>query len=188
MWIRETKLKYTQSYIPVEVYDTGLELWPDIDAYYSGVSIRNRVICRIDLGQYLTDLFSKETIDVWRNAIINIATYRINEIDKISAILIELAKNDNKFADQLQSMLITCDENVSYGEFILQTIANTMLAQVDRYRTFFRGKNEFVICESYGYLYFSTSDDSHVLSLPDNVKVEVISYAKNWSGAIEVAR
>lgn len=183
---REQKLKYYGEYCTIETYNNGLELWRDIDYYFRGFECRNRVIIRIDAIQLLTDLFSKDILSRYRSLIWNIAAGITTDVNFISQTLISLMKSDEVFADKLREFYYCRDLNVSFGEYILTTIADAILAVEVKYRAYFRGMEESVYCLSGGYLYISIPDSDNYIHLPDKgLKVEVVSVAKNWSGLIK---
>lgn len=183
--VQQRKVKYLREETTVYVFDTRMESWVNIENMYRGVSIRDKVICRVDLTRYLTCMFKDKTLDEYRNAIMNIITYKMSDVATVSAVLTILAGKDEVFANQLKEILVLCNEEDSFGNCILSAISDVIFNQVIKYTTFFRGEEEVVICCSDGFLYFSTPDDKHVLTLPCGAECEVISHAKNWSSIIE---
>lgn len=183
---REQKLKYYGGYCTVEVYNHGLELWRDLEFYFRGFECRNRVLVRIDVIQLLTELFSKEILIPYRSLIWNVAAGINTDINFISKTLITLMKSDPVFADKLREFYYCRDLRTSFGDYILSTIAEEILSVESRYRIYFRGMEESVYCCSGGYLYISIPDADNYIHIPDkDVKVEVISVAKNWKGLIK---
>lgn len=180
MNVSTRKIAYTRDYTEVYEYENGLAIWKDIDYYYD-TEVREKVIMRIDVMPYLTDIFSIGTITKYRSLIWNLAAKRNLNVNQISAALIEMVKTDSTFEVKLNEFYYTCDMGVSFGDYILSSIADAILAVEDRYRSFFRGINQKVICSSFGYLYIAVPDDYVKILLPEKVNYEVISYAKNGS-------
>lgn len=176
------KLKYTKEVLNVYTLPTGLRVWDKIDSYYKDYQFRDKVICRIDVVKLLTDTFSKKTLEAYRNAIFNIASLGISDPEKLSNMIITLAKNDVVFASKLNEYYYTCDIDCSFGEYIITSLANKILYYEDFFRQSFRGMTQSVICLSAGYLYICLPDVSGKHWMPCNAEVEVLSYAKNWRG------
>lgn len=185
MIVTNEKLKYTKATIPVYTTSTGLEVWKDIDSYYRGNKFRDKVICRIDTIKMMKDMFTEEVRTKHRDAIFNIAAAQLTEAAELSKFLLLIAANDTVFASKLNEYYYTCDIGCSFGEYIVQSIADKMLYQETRFREFFRGKTQSVICLSKGYLYICVPDSPESFWMPENVEVEVLSYAKSWNGQIK---
>lgn len=183
---RKQKLKYCNEICDIDIYDWGLELWKDIDYIFSGYECRSRVIIRVDAIKTLTDLFERNTLERYRTLIWILAAGLNTDVKFISQTLITLMKHDSVFASRLREIYYCEQFDISFGEYILRLIASQIKTVEDRYRIFFRGKSESVFCCSGGYLYISIPDEDASIHLPnDNLKVEVVSFAKNWKGLIK---
>lgn len=182
--VRTEKLKYTKASVEVYTFETGLSVWKDIEWYYRDESFRDKVICRIDTIPLLHDIFSREILEKYRTAIFFLASMQSHDPEQISGIIRQLADIDKLFASKITEYYYTCDMDVSFGEYIIQSIADAIRMQENRFRDFFRGKTESVICLSNGYLYICVPDGWDTIAMPEKVNCEVISNAKNWSGQI----
>lgn len=183
---RNQNLKYLGFSCVVSIYNNGLEVWNDLDAYLNGFQCRNRAIIRIDAIQLITDLFSKDILLKYRKLIWLVVSGINGDVNFVSNVLTQLMRSDKVFADRLREFYYCCDRgNMSFGEYVLSEIANEILSVVDKYRIYFRGRTESVYCCSEGYIYISIDDSDNYIHLPDkDIKVEVMSYAKNWKGLI----
>lgn len=185
MRTRTERLKYTKENIVVITAPTGVEVWDGIDYYYND-KFRDKVICRVDAVRMMTDIFSKETLEKYRDVIFNIAASTFGA-KELSAKLLALAQIDEVFAMKLNEYYYTCDIDCSFGEYIINSLADRIRCQETRFREFFRGMTPSVICLSLGYLYICVPDIDTPMPMPKEVHTEVISYAKNWKGDIKWA-
>lgn len=182
------KVKYANKDTTVVVYDNGLESWYGIDSLFDGLSVRNKVVCRVDLCETLSDFFTKETIQNNRNAILYMAEGLCTDPEILSSALQELVKSDTVFETKITNIFYNMGNNESLGKSFLRQLSARFLEADSEYRSFFRGKTEFVICVSDGYLYFAIGDYDYEVELPYDFNVEVLSYARNWKGKIKVTR
>ena len=177
--------KYAEDNCTVGILGNDLLIWFDIDNQYQGKKFRDKVIYKIDAMYLLKSIFKPETIRDYRNHIFNIISGYIDDAETVSGIILALAKMDNVFASKLNEYYYTCDFDCSFGEFVLKSIAQELVNQEERFREFFKGKTESVICLSYGYLYICVRDYNTPIEVPEKVVGEVLSYAKNWNGYFE---
>lgn len=186
MWKSEEKLKYANVYTDVFTNEYGLSSYSNIYQVYYGQSYRNRVVCRLDVVSTLQKYFSKAVLEKYRNVVYMIASKAITNVEQFSGCLLELCNIDKVFASQLTEMLYFKEDDKSFGDTIMQTLANEISLTENYFSSFFRGKPEFVICLSDGWLYFSVPDENRNVVLPYQVKTEVLSNAKNWKGSFTV--
>lgn len=182
------RVKYTKTDIQVITYDTGLSDWHGIENVYAGASLRDKVVARVDMTQFLTEFFSVETVTKYRPVLMMIAKAQIMDPNKLSAVILDLLRMDKVFANKIHYLFHSCPEDISFGVHIIQKLADTLLGVQARYRSFFTGRQEMIICNSDGWLYLSFNDSKEGPLLPDNVKCEVLSYAKSWDGNIRYFR
>lgn len=175
-------VKYTKDTTRVITYDTGVTDWDDLDSFYRGRSLRNKVVCKADITMFLKELFSEEIISKYRPVLMMIAKGQITDPKQFSDVVKDLIKMDDVFRNKINFLFHGCPEDVSFGQYIIQNIAGIITDTETRYRTFFRGNPEVVICISNGWLYFSVEDILRAPMLPDEISCEVLSYAKNWNG------
>lgn len=175
-------VKYTREQAKVITYDTGIQDWENLDQYYQGQSLRNKVVCKTDITVFLNELFSEETIKKYRPVLMMIAKGLLTDPQQFSAVIKDFIKMDEVFADKINYLFHGCPEDISFGSYIIENIAGILKDTESRYRTFFRGNPEVVICTSDGWLYFSFEDSLSGPFLPDKIECEVLSYAKNWKG------
>lgn len=179
------KLKYTGELTTVTEYDSGLLSYAGIDVAFRNDSYRNKVICRLDCMYYLTQYFKEETITKYRDALYMIISRQITDVNTISDCFMQLCKEDSVFADKLYDIYHFYDSSKSFGDCILDCMSSALKNFDSLYRNFFRGKKEFVIALSDGYLYFSVQDEDYPVRVLKGSRCEVLSYAKNWSGKFE---
>lgn len=172
--------KYTKVPVDVIVYDTGLMDWGNMNAIYS-MKVRDKIICKLDAMEYLNEYFSPETIKQYRDALWFIATGQCKDAQLLSELINEFINIDDKFASKIYDIFVSCPEDRVFGYYLMEVLAITIMNVEDMYRSFFRHKTEVVICLDKGYLYFSISDKSKSIELPDDIKCEVL-YVKNWQG------
>lgn len=175
-------LKYVRSSVKATMYDTGLIDYEDIDSYYRGVTIRDKVILKMDISPFYEKYFEKETIEKYKPAIMMIAKGLVTDPNVLSNVITELVQNDSVFREQITPMFHSCPDNVSFGFHIMNTLAKVPIQVEEEFRSFFRGKPSVVICNSGGYLYFSIEDLNKSPLLPYKVDCEVLSNVKNWRG------
>lgn len=184
--MERVRLKYTDDYTNVTTYWTGLQMYENIEYLYQDRVLRNKVVCRIDLTYVLKEILSDDNIGVCGDALMSLAYGIQPDPNNASTVLMALAEDDPPFAEYLNSIFAVCPANRTFGGYIMQCLADRILDEVDMYRTFFRGRDEMVICQSGKYMYFSVPDIGYTLTLPIYTDVEVISYAKVWSGNFQV--
>lgn len=184
MVIDSQMVKYTKTFVRVIYYDTGISDWEGIDNVYKGQLLRNKVVCKLDVSVFLKGYFSLDIIEKYRKELLLVAKAKVTDAELLSKVLLALLKEDTYFAEKINFLYHSCPVDISFGSYIIQKMADVFRDVEERYRTFFRGRPEVVICVSDGYLYFSFEDNSTGPLLPDNLKCEVLSYAKNWSGNI----
>lgn len=177
-------IKYTREQTKVITYDTGLTDWENLDLYYRGQTLRNKVVVRADATIFLRELFSEEIIKKYRPVLMMIAKGLLTDANQFSAVIKDFIKMDEVFANKINYLFHGCPENISFGLYIIENIAGIITDTEARYRTFFRGNPEVVICISDGWLYFSFEDSLTGPTLPDEIECEVLSNAKNWKGQI----
>lgn len=175
-------VKYTKCTTTVTTYDTGLTDWDGIDSFYRGQSLRDKVVCRLDTALLLTRYFEEETVRTYRPVLMLIVKGLVTDPDRFSKCIKEFMELDSRFRSAVQTIYNSCPEEQSFGNYIIEVLADIFKNAESTYRSFFRGKPEVVICVSDGYLYFSVEDSLRVPTLPDNIDYEVLSYAKNWRG------
>lgn len=179
-------IKYTRQLTSVQEYDTGIKDWAGIRDAYEGISIRDKVVCRLDACLSWDRFFKRETIIKYRKALMLIAKGLVTDPKQLSEAILQLVKIDETFSKAINNIFHGCPEDVPFGYHIMQTLANVLISTEEDYRSFFRGKSEVVICISDGYLYFSFEDsEAGPLLIEKDVECEVLSYAKNWKGAIQ---
>lgn len=176
-------LKYIRGSVLVTQYDTGWQEYNNIDDYYRGVTIRDKVIIKMDLSKFYEEYFDRETIQKYKQAIYMIAKGQVTDPNKLSKIIMELINNDKTFRSKITSLYYGCPDDISIGWHIMNTLASIPARVEEDFRSFFRGKPSVVICTSGGYLYFSIEDSDRVPVLPYEIDYEVLSNVKNWRGA-----
>lgn len=181
--ISHESLKYTKETVEVITYDTGITDWVGIDSLYRNGSFRDKVIGRIDATYYLNTYFSPDIIAKYRHVFMKMAKGSITDPELFSGAIMRLLNEDPVFVESIHEIFYSCPHDVIFGYYLIQTIANVFISTEAMYRSFFRGRPEVVICVSDGYLYFSWADDKTGPLLPDKIKCEVLSYAKNWDGS-----
>ena len=175
-------VKYTKEEAAVIRYDTGFTEWENLDSYYKGRTLRNKVVCKFDAMLLLTDFFTQDIIKEYRDVFIAVAKGTITDPEFFSKVIKATIKADPVFANKITDLYYSCPEDVSFGSYIIMSLANRLSNIEADYRSFFRGSPEVVICMSNGYLYYSFEDSVEGPLLPDKVDCEVLSYAKNWTG------
>lgn len=180
--------KYTNTDVAVNEYETGIKDWQCIDELYLNRKFRDKVICKIDATKFFNQYFSEDTIIKYRPVLMLIAKGCVRNPEQFSAVIKDFLEKDEVFATKINFIFHECPEDVSFGDYIIASLANILIETESRYRTFFRGRKEFVICMSDGWLYVSFDDDYTGPLFPDNVECEVLSYAKNWRGQIRYWR
>lgn len=182
MVVESLRAKYTREELRVIYYDTGICDWSSIDEVYRGASIRDKVVCRFDVAQFLNVYFSEQVIKKYRPVLMMIAKAQVVDPNKLSGVLYDLLKMDEVFANKIHYLFHTCPEDISFGSHIIQKLADVFIDTEKRYKEFFTKRPEFVICVSDGWMYYSFNDTLDGPLLPDKVECEVLSYAKNWNG------
>lgn len=186
MFNETRKIKYTKLETTVTTYENGLESWVGIANAFNDLSIRGKAVCRIDLLESFDDMFKEETRTEYRNAIMVLANGKCKDVNTISTVLKQLVELDPIFESKIINMYYGLRPDQSLGGVFLNELSSRIGYFDGFFRNFFRGKSEFVICVSDGYLYFSIEDINYELALPRLFKVEVLSNARNWKGNIKV--
>lgn len=181
-------LKYTKIPVNVTSYDTGLSDWNNIDEVYRGSTLREKVVCKIDVTNVLTQMFLQETVDKYKPVIMMIAKGRVTDPCTLSKCIQDFIEMDCLFRTRIVQLFHSCPDEDNFGWYVIQAIANSLLNVEAEYRAFFRGTQNVVICVSNGYLYFSIEDIFSVPVLPYEVEWEVLSRVKNWNGKFNFAR
>lgn len=181
----DVPLKYTGTVTTVTTYDTGLKDYANIDEIYAMASLREKVVCKMDITFELSRYFKEETIRELRPVLMVIAKGLLTDPVEFSKCITTLINYDERFKKAIRDIYNSCPEDVSFGNHIINVISDTILSTETNYRSFFRGKPEVVICISDGYLYFSVVDVDTVPMLPNKYDLEVLSRAKNWRGVFQ---
>lgn len=176
--------KYTKTPVRVIYYDTGITDWENLDDAYKEQFFRNKVICKADVSRFLNQFFLDTTVSKYRNELLTIAKAKVTDANILSHVMLQFIKEDSRFAERIHYLFHSCPNTTSFGSYLIQRLADVFRETEERYRTFFRGRPEVVICISDGYLYFSFEDSEVGPLLPDDLDCEVLSYAKNWNGNI----
>lgn len=186
MFSRLEPLKYTKRLVDVFTYDSGLESWCDVDELFSETFVRNRVICKFDLIKTFHDLFLPSTIENYRDIVMWLFNRTYDDEDMLSQTIKALMEGDRVFNNKVVNIFYSLRQDESLGNKLLSCLSDRVLEQDSFYRAYFRNKPETFMFISEGYLYFAVADADYVVQLPDKCEVEVISYAKNWNGSIEI--
>ena len=179
-------LKYVRGTVPVNEYETGWVDYPDIDSYYRNVTIRDKVIIKMDLAKFYEEYFEKETIAKYKPVIFMIAKGLVTDPTTLSNVIMDFINNDRVFKKQITTLYYSCPDDMSFGHHIMNTLAMIPTRVEEDLRSFFRGKPSVVICTSDGYLYFSIEDTTRIPLLPYEIEYEVLSNVKSWRGTFTV--
>ena len=178
-----TELPYLR--IEVEEYETpfGYNVVSNLKAY-SGVSIRNNVIQRIDIISSMSGCFTDENLEKYRSQIFKIMSGEFTDKDSICKVLTHFYRTDkvfNKFVSTNYYFGSSAGKTL-YG-IIIEAFKDKYLEAYNKAYELLRGNYYKVICESEGYLYFATPDRmDFIVAVPAGYKEETISYAKSWKG------
>lgn len=187
MEIDSIVLKYTKTPVNVTSYDTGLSDWSNIDETYRGAILREKVVCKIDATNVLTQMFTQETVNKYKPVIMMIAKGQVTEPNTLSKCIQDFIEMDALFRTRIVQLFHSCPDEENFGWYVIQAIANLLLNVEAEYRSFFRGTSNVVICVSNGFLYFSIEDTYKEPVLPHKVEWEVLSRVKNWNGKFNFA-
>lgn len=176
------QIKYTKSVASVTCYDTGIADWAGVYEAYKDQVLRGKVVCRMDAASFLNVYFSEETVRVYRPVLLMMAKGLVINAEQFSGAIKDFIKMDAVFAERINDLFHSCPEDVSFGTHIVQSLADVIVNVESKYRTFFRGRPEVVICVSDGWLYYSFDDMMSGPLLPDKAEQEVLSHVKNWNG------
>lgn len=187
MEINSIVLKYTKIPVNVATYDTGLSDWNDIDDTYRGSTLREKVVCRIDVTNVLTQMFTPDTVNKYKPVIMMIAKGQVTDPNTLSKCIQDFIEMDALFRTRIVQLFHSCPDEDNFGWYVIQAIANLLLNVEAEYRSFFRGTSNVVICVSNGFLYFSIEDVFNEPVLPHKVEWEVLSRVKNWNGKFNFA-
>lgn len=180
MFCEMRKPKYTNIMTHVQVFDTGLEKWDNIEEIFK-VPVRNKVICRFDMVNLLSDYFTEESLVKYRDALYFIATGNIKDADLLSKFLKMFLDTDQKFHRGIEKIYHNCPLDKSFGEYIAIDFAMVMLKYQQELSEYLVGKSEFVILNSDGYLYISVPDvTGHKMTFPHADKFKEMYNGKNW--------
>jgi len=175
-------VKYLKCTVPAISYDTGIVDYQNLDSYFRGVYIRDKVILRVNLSTFFEEFFTKETISKYWVGILMIAKGLCTDPNQLSKVINDLIDKDDVFREKIRYIYLSCPDDVSFGQHIMNTLASVIVKVENEYRSFFRGKPSVVICTSDGYLYFSIEDKDTEPLLPYKVDCEVLSNVKSWRG------
>ena len=152
---------------------------PGLEAY-NGTSLRNVRVIRVDIIKYLTEYFSEDTLNKYRNALYHIiAGYSMDTKDsrsKISNALRDLYISDEVFQLKLGKMFYFRDidyDNLSMYDTLMESIKlsiNDIRRDIS-----FKVPHIKLICESKLYLYYSVSKIESTIKLTEITGLEVIS-------------
>ena len=173
-------------YTDVEVEPTqtpfGYKVVKGIETAYTGRFLRGKVVLRFDLLYLLTDVFSKEILDQYRNVIYSFIAGNLNDAEKISLVLQTLYENDNTFRLYLGELYyFRADKEKSiYANIVLDLKSKLEIARTDI--------NHEV--KSRGYRYIDESELGIYCSIDDvygevlrvsGVKTDIMSEPRNWN-------
>lgn len=174
------KLKYISTIIPVQIFDTGLESWSNIETLFSQ-PVRNRVICRFDMVNLLNDYFSKTSLEKYRDEIYFIATGELRDPDTMASIIEAFLEEDKQFHNGIQKIFHNCPFDKTLGEYIAIELAMVMLTYQKELTEQLTGRGEFVICNSDGYLYLSVPDvEGYDLYVNNPEEYKELYNGKSW--------
>lgn len=180
-----TSIKYTDKVLTTNVGREGLIDCGDISYLFKDVKFRDKVIFRFDCFKFLEPYFLKTTIRDYREALwLMIAGY-IEDENELTAMIKELMRIDVRFNSFVSTTWYTLEMQKDLGNEVLRVLAST-LNRENYFRDYFVGAQQFVILETKGFMYVSTADIDCDIRLPIDLELEVLSYAKNWSGSYTV--
>jgi len=153
---------------------------------YKGISIRNRVIMKLDVISVMTEMFTCDSLSEYRNIIFNIMSGTILDDGKISNLITCLYIADSVFKKHLTELLYFETDLQSKCPYIaiVSSFRKEYLREVGRLKSITGAQGCKFVIESEGYLYVAVPDRLFELVLPVHVKEEIVSYGKIWSGEI----
>ena len=171
-------------------YSTGLYDVVDLDDIYACTRLRGRVVAKIDVLSLLTNVFTYEIVKEVREFLMLVLKGEVREPNSLSNFILELYKADDVFRKYLRDTInkLDCDEVIIDG--IIREIVGEMSRQYEEFDKYCTGINQYVICMSDGYMYYSFADSEFgpVLPFSEDIKSEVVSNVKNWKGNIRYER
>ncbi len=173
------KLKYTQQETEYIHYSTGLYSYKDIDSIYSKYSARGKYIYKLDLLHTIRNIFSKETIDSYRDIILSLLHEGTYTPEQLSGFMLGLIEKDEVFGDAVNLMFHECPNDKTLYEFIIFYITKSIGESISKFDRIFSNSSASTIYESNCYLYFSIDRDT--TKQPDLGEIEVeVLYGKDW--------
>lgn len=180
-------IKYTGTTVENFIGRCGLNDCGDISCLFRGKKFRDKAIFRFDCFRFLEPYFLQSTLTKYRGALWQLIFGKLTDEQQITDIVKELMSIDNRFNSFVSTTWYTLAGDKDLGNTILDTLANA-LNREDYFREYLVGSPQFVIAESQGYMYMSVPDGDINAILPRELDLEVLSYAKSWSGTYSICQ
>lgn len=158
------------------IYTSGLNM-------YEGVSIRNNVICKVDMLTFLVgEIMTAASYEEYRDEVLAIAANLSDNVKLISEVLKTLYLKDAKFQAYLGELFYFRKSESTLLQRVIHDLSEKLCARRDEVWASVSRCGYKYIAENEGYLYFAVRDNYDDKFLPSGIKGEVVSCAKVWNG------
>ena len=141
---------------------------------------------KLDVISLMTEMFTCDSLSKYRKTIFNIMSGTMLDDDNLSKMFTCLYIADAVFKKYLTELLYFETDLQSKCPYIaiVSSFRREYLREVGWLKSITGAQGCKFIIESEGYLYVAVPDRLFELVLPVQVKEEIVSYGKIWSGEI----
>lgn len=187
MAIVRSQLSVPYSKVQASTYrtSTGELVYEDIDTVYRKYDVREKVIIRVDIMDKLTEgILSKNADIILKKNYLSVLFGLIDNVDMISEILKDIYIRDEQFKLFLGNICYFELPKVSNVSLFQYLVADNKVRRI-RIQEDFGNRSSLsstgVFITSLWYLYVGINDKTDaVCIIPEDFKVEAVSYAKKW--------
>lgn len=175
-------LPYLKIDVNVEETKFGFNTIKGLDSLFVGFQARDKVLCKSDIIQSMTDIFEEETVTKYREIIYSIVTGYVQDADTLSGLLTALYADDEKFKEYVATMFYLEEEETPFGVQLVQSLVQKVRAIETKWKSHFKRYGCKVFLSANCCIYYAVDDANITITLPEDCECEVLSNAKVWKG------
>lgn len=173
--------------VNIEVMETrnGFQQVNGLDSMFRGYQARDKVICKSDLFDSLSDIFEENTLKNYRDVVYAVISGNVCDAVNLSKYLTALYTSDQKFKMYIATMFYLEEKETPFGIQIMESLLEKIRMTEEKWKNHFKhyGCKVFFIANC--CMYYAVDDVGMILTIPDDCNCEVLSNAKVWKGTTQ---